>query len=339
MTVQEIMQKIMGQTDEVAKAALINATMVSAGAVELDFAEMLTIVNDSQTPLLNTLGVVPVKAVTHHWREATVRSAAANKNEEGSAAKAPTSTAPAVKNNTCQIVKGTVSVSKSAIQEAQNGIYGTDLQDIMAVQVEMEMAGIMSDIENAFLYGVEDTTDAGGSERAMKGLIGAVGTWNGFIQTTRIDKSAGTFDQSYVDGLLMAVADQKPRQMPTALVGSLAFCQKVSSYATAQRFNISEPEQLANLTAGQRVTQYISPWGAPLEIIPHPMNTNSATEANNWFAAVCLPNMARGDFRSLRSEPLTSTADALLYEILWEGTLQVRNEKAFGLVYNFDPIS
>ena len=334
----DLLKKIVGQADEVTKTAVTSEGMGAASVQEMDFAQYLTTVNDPQTPILNAIGTVTAKGTQHKWRQATIRAAAANINVENSAAKSGVSVIPAMVSNTCQIIKGTVEVSNSAVQEAQNGLYGTDLQNMIAAQIEMEMAGLAQDLESAILFSPEDTSDSGGA-RSMKGLIGVVATWNGFIQTTRTDKSAGTFDQTYVDGLLSSIWGQNPRQLPTALVGSLAFTTKVSSYATAMRYNISSPEELARVPAGQRVTQYVAPWGGILDIIAHPLCVNSATQANNWFAALTLENIKKADFRPLSSRPLPATTDGQLYEIIWEGTLEVRNEKSHGLVRNFAQIS
>lgn len=334
----DLMYKLMGQTDEAKKAALDTEAMSAATVVQLDFAQYLTLVNDPQTPILNAVGSVPVQGTQHKWREATIRAGASNASKENSAAKSGVSVTPAMKSNTCQIIKGTVEISNSAIQEAENGLYGTDLQNMSASQIEMEMAGIAQDIETAFLYGVEDTSDAGNA-RAMKGLIGLVGTWNGSIQTTRTNAAGAAFAQALIDTLLGTIWALKPRQLPTALVGSLTFCTKVSGYLTSMRYNISSPEELARVPAGQRVTQYVAPWGGILDMVPHPDNTNDAVAANNWFGALCLPNVKKGDFRTLRSKKLTNTTDGEQYEILWEGTLEHRNEKASGIVRNFVQIS
>lgn len=333
-----LMQKLLGQTDDVKKTALDTEAMSAASVQQIDFAQYLTFVNDPQTPILNGIATVPCLGTQHKWREGTVRSPASNASKENSAAKSGVSVTPAMKSNTCQIVKGTVEVSNSAIKEAENGLYGTDLQALISTQMEMEMAGIAQDIEYSFLYGVEDTSDSGDA-RQMKGLLGLIGTWNGSIQATRTSAAGAAFSQTLVDTLLATIWGLEPRQLPTALVGSLAFSQKVSTYATMMRYNITNPADLARLPAGQRVTQYVAPWGGILDIMAHPQNTNSATAGNNWFAALCLPNIGKADFRPLSSKPLPITTDGMQYEILWEGCLENRNEKASGIVRNFVQIS
>jgi len=323
-----------GDALDVSKANLGAMTNATAGVSELDFAQVLEVVNTAQTPVLNRIKATKALAITHKWRQATIRAAASNTSNEGAAAKSAVSVTPALGTNTCQIVKGTVGVNRSAKIEAINGIYGTDSQDAIAQQLELETSGIMADIENAMLYGVLSATDP----RAMDGFVGAVGTWDGFIQTNRTDHADATFSAAGLEAMLLAIWNTKPAKLPDAILCSLAAQKAINGYSSAYRLNVLSAEDLTRLTAGAHVSQYVAPWGDLLDIIPHPLNTNSATSANNWCAAVNLDLMARADFDPLHTRLLPQTADADLYEVLWEGTLEFRAEKSHGLLYNFDQL-
>lgn len=340
---RDFAEKLLDQYNEtVAKTAFGTAGAVSAGIVELDFAEVIKATNSPQTPLLNAIGVTKAKAVTHRWRKYTYRAGAANKNLEGSAAKASVSVVPAAVTNTCQILKGTVEVTRSAKKEAQNGIYGSALLDDLAFQLEAETTGIMSDLELALLNGVEDTSDVSGSERTMKGIIGAAGTYNGFVQTTRTNLAAGgavALASSQVRGLLKTIYKLTPGSLPNVIIGSIDFCEKLQDFATMLRYNITDPADLLNVPVGQRVTTWTAPWNGSLEIMPHPLIENSATPANNYFAAINTGDLFRADFDPLQRRPVPSSNDGDLYEVLWEGTLECHNENGMGIAYGFNQIA
>lgn len=329
---QDILRKS-GET--AAKAAMVTATMSAASVVELDWVQATTLYGNDETPIISKIGKTTSKAITHRWREATARAAASNTNNENAAAKAPVSVAPAAKTNTCQIVKGTIGVSDSAIQEAANGIYGSDAIDYIAMQLELETRGILKDIEYSVLFGVESTSDA----RMMNGLVGAVGTWGGVIQTTRKDLSDAAFSETYFNAFLNDIWEQQAGVYPDTVYCSLAATQTVNAFTTNYRQNVVTAGDLANLPAGTRVTKFIAPWGGVVDIVPHPLCTNSATSANNWMLAVRSDLIKLADFRPLKVRKVVATdADGEEWELVWEGTLECKIEKAHGILRNFDQI-
>lgn len=336
-TAAELMAEEIGRSyqETLQKAAMDTPTMAAASVVRLDFAEQLDIYGNDETPLVSTLGSTVAKAIDHKWEQATRRAAAANKNVEGSAAKAGVSRAPVKASNTCQIVKGTVEVTRSALREAANGIYNASLVDAISWQVEQEMVGIFKDIEYAMLFGVEDTTDVENSARAMKGLIGAVGTYNGFIQTTQSDGSGAALGQTMFDNWLADIWAVQAGRYPDRIYCSLKAKQIIGTFASGKFTLTINPADLGNLTAGMRVGFYEAPWGGLIDIYPHPLCADSATEANNWMLALRTDLIKRADFDPLFTRPLPGTTDAELREILWEGTLECRVEPAHGLLKNF----
>lgn len=334
---EEITKRLLKQSgDEVAKAQMTTATMSSASVVELDWAETLEMFGNDETPLVSSLGKTTAKAITHRWREATARAAAANTSNEGAAAKAAVSVAPAAKTNTCQIIKGTIGVSASAIKEAQNGIYGNDILDEIAFQLEVETTGILKDLEHALLFGVVSTTDP----RMMKGLVGAVGTWDGVIQTTRKDNSAAAFSETVFKAWLRDVWDAQAGRYPDVVYCAMDATAAINAFTTNYSFNVQSAADLTALPAGTRVKQYIAPWGGIVDIFPHPLCNNQAVAANNWMMAVTTPHIRLADFRPLAVRKLTSAdVDGENWEVLLEATLEARVEKAHGILRNYAEIT
>jgi hypothetical protein len=290
---------------------------------------------NDETPLVSSLRYDKSMAITHRHREATRRAAAANTNNEMASAKAAVSLTPAPVTNTNQILKGTIGVSGSAIAEAANGIYGTDIINEVSWQLEQEIVGIFKDLENVMLFGVESTSDP----RQMKGLIGAVGTYNGFIQTERKNGSAAALDQTMFDALLGEIWVQQAGRYPDTILCSLQAAKLINVWSAPQFQVQISVDQLANLTAGQRVIRYIAPWGGLLDIVPHPLCANVATAANNWLAAIRKDLLAIAPLRPLHTRPIPSDVDGQLFEVLIETTLDERVEKAHGILRNFAQLS
>ena len=322
--------------DEMAKAQMLTATMSAASVVELDFDDALAIYGEDDTPVLNMIGRTKARAITHRHREATARVPASNASNEGAAAKSPVSVAPSAVTNTCQIVKGTIGVSASAIQEAQNGIYGTDTVDEIAFQIETEVRGILKDIELELLYGVLSTTDP----RRMKGLVGAVGTWDGFIQTTRTDNGDAAFSETVFKNWLESIWNQQAGKYPNVVLGSLASAGAINAFTTNYRWNISSEAELLALPAGSKVKKYVAPWNDLVDIVAHPQNVDSGTHGQNWMAALCTDNLRLADFRPLSIKQVLATdVDGQEWEVVYEGTLECKVEKSHGILRNFDQIN
>lgn len=319
---------------DIAKADLTTATMSSASVVALDWQLTWDIYGERVTPLLERIGRTKAFAVDHKWRSATARAGTTNTSNEGSASKTAVSVVPTKGSNTCQIIKGAVTVSGSAIQEAENGIYGNGLADL-AGQIELETRGLLKDTEYEILFGVEKTIDP----RRMKGLIGAVGTYDGLIQTTRTNAASGgatALTDTNLTSFLYSIWEQQAGVYPNALICSLKAQKLISTFASAYRINVT-PEGQANLVAGGIVSDIVAPWGELVKLIPHPRCANSATAANNWIAAVNLDQIKYADFRPMFNKPLPAAdQDGEKWEIISEGTVELHSEPHAGILYGFN---
>jgi len=329
-------EEILRNYDEsLEKAAATTAAMSDAGVVRLDFAEQMDIYGNDETPILSSIGVTQARAIDHKWEQAVRRAAAPNASEEGGAAKSAVSVVPVKQSNTCQIIKGTVEVTRSHIVEARNGVYNASLADAIAWQVEQEMVGIFKDIEYAFLFGVENKVEAPMTPRQMMGLVGAVGTYNGFVQTNQYDANGAELDEDVFAGLLTQVWSSQAGRYPDRVYCSLPAKRIIDSFASNKFTLTINPADLGNLTAGMRVGYYEAPWGGLMDIYPHPLCEASEDPAENWLLVVRSDLLKRADFDPLHTRPLPATTDSELREILWEGTLEVRVEPAHGLLVNF----
>lgn len=338
-TYWKALQMLMGNRGlDIAKADLTTATMASASAIALDWQTTWDIFGEDQTPLQKAMGRSKALAVQHRWRSAAARAGATNSANEGAASKTAVSVNAAANHNTCQIIKGAVTVSGSAIQEAANGIYGDGLGDL-AGQIDLETKGLLKDTEVSILYGIESTTDP----RVMKGIVGTIGTYNGLIQTTRTNAAAGgatALTDANLNSFLYTILAQQAGQYPDTLLCSYHAQKLISTFASAYKINVPTNEGLVNLAAGGLVTQIVAPWGKLINILPHPLCLNSATPADNWLAAIKMDNLKYADFRPMFNKPVTSAdVDGQKWEIISEGCVEYHVESGAGILYGINQIS
>jgi hypothetical protein len=299
----------------------------TANAVELQFADAVQLYGSYATPLTARLAHTKALATTHYWLEASVRDSVANAQAEGDT---PTTREkiPDRKSNTCQIVSGMVEVSGSAMQEAANGMYGS-ATDLLQFQAEAEMQGVIKDIERAVLLGTESTSDP----RAMKGL-------QAWLTTNQVNVGGTTLGTAHVETLLTTISNQKTGHLPTAIYAPAAVLTAMAKWANNRvQFvaDVGNLEALRNLqvSVGQAVGWYMTQFG-PLELVLAPeVPYTAGTAALNYIYAVSEPLLRLADFRPLQTTLVVTSADSLTRSIVWEGTLEVRCEKAHGLIKNF----
>jgi hypothetical protein len=320
---------------DIAKADMTSTLMSNAAVIALDWQLIWDIYGEKQTPILERIGRSKAMAVEHRWRSAKARAAAANTSNEGSASKTAVSVIPGANTNTCQIIKGAVTVSGSAMQEAENGIYGDGLGDL-AGQIDLETKGLLKDMEYALLFGVESTTDP----RQMKGLVGAPGTYASVFQTTKTNaasSSATAMTDAILNTHFNTILEQQAGIYPDTLICSYKMQKLISTFASAYRLVVDKPEGLLALPSGGLVTDIVAPWGELVHIVPHPMCANSATPANNWILTCNLDQIKWADFRPMFNKPVTAAdVDGEKWEIITEGCVETHVEPHGGIIYGFN---
>lgn len=300
-----IMKRMEGNLNKALNSAY---DIANAGAAEIRFPDVIAIWGGVETPLLaRTAGNAKrARAITHRWRAMQVRAPAENAQKEGVRASdlSGRSVSPVSLSNTCQNLVSLIEVTDDMIQEAKNGVYGADYADPVQKQIDLEIPAMVADLEWSMLYSVEvdQETATEAAARKMAGLIGTVGSFDDGLLTTTArstvtDLEGAVLDQDAFDAWLgeIAAAGAGAKYRPTAVYCSLAACQAINTFESMVRVtvNVNDPAALATLTAGQRVSKYIAPWGGILDIVWEPQNAHDdGTAANNWMAALCEHDIA-----------------------------------------------
>lgn len=327
----------------------------SASTINISFADAVALYGGVRVPLLERIGKVKAREVTHRWRDAAVGAAAENAFVEGASiatiAAATTKTSPVAHTNTCQIVANVLQVSGSAMAEAENGVYGGELMNMLDWQLKAKMPQMLASIALSAWFNVEVTaaTAAEASARQMSGLVGTVaddGFDDGLLSTTGrayvYDKAGKALDEGVFNDWLELIAGNGggDANLPTAVYTSLKGVRKISTFANAT--TLVQGDGLSNLVAGQRVSRYVAPWGEILDIVYEPQNTHDGTNSyNNWMCAINEENAAIASLRGDASDagiqiiPLPVQGDLQSALMVWEGTVQYSVSKGAGVLKDF----
>lgn len=292
-----------------------------------DLSDFIYDISPTKTPFQSMIGKSKAKGVNHEWQtESLAAASTANAQLEGAETTRVTS-APTVRvGNICQIMSknATVSGTQEAVDKAGR-------KEEMAKQVLKRSKELKRDLEATVLGVQGQNAGAAGTARKLR----AIGSWlssNESRQTTTTTGVAATAataaptdgtQRAFTETLLKAVllsAHRNGSEADTLLVGP--FNKQAASGFTGRtqaRQSVS-----ANTILGA-ASIYSSDWG-DIKIVTDLFQR----ERDAWLVD---PSMAAiAWLRPWESYNLGRIGDADTKEIIGEMTLEIRNEKAHGVV-------
>jgi len=332
-TLGALVREIVQRRSSHLQAAISSTTVTSQR--DLTWDEITTTYGDYATHFTARLATARAKGVTHYWRERVIRNAAANAQDEGFAwadLSEPSAVLPTKLTNTCQIFAGKITLTASEAEEARLGRLGPDLVDLLNDQLDQEYRGILKDIDKQVIEGVESETDP----RTFLGLAGALGTWDGFIQTCQEDAGGDALSEDDIKaGFVKVWNATKGRYAPNALYMSMETAQAFADFTDKVRFNVDLSDADVAIKAGQRVGRYQHQYGVA-DLFVHPsIPYDSGTEANNVILGVCEDNVKLAFLRNFATKKLPELIDGEQAGMVGELSMEVRVEKSHFLVVNF----
>jgi hypothetical protein len=340
---QEILQQRKEREEEFVKSVMTSdRTISTSGQKEITFSDAAQIYGDITTWCVNNLSHSKAISITHRWRDVAVRSGTSNLAVAEAGTPTEREVIPTTRTNTTQIFAGRVKVSDSATQEAANGVYGPE-SDEMANQVTLEMKGILKDIEKQTLLGTEASEP--NDLRRMKGLVGDVGTYNGLIQTNvdDCDTNYGTavLTASIINQSLAKIYANATGYFPDTMLVSAKTAIQLMALANTNNFVYTAADLAAlqagtlGFPAGTPVVPWISPFGS-LKVVVHPLIADAATDANNYIVFINSNLVRYADFIPLRVSPVARTGLYEAKDISTELSLELRIEPAHGILHSFN---
>ena len=285
-------------------------------------------VDPDVTPWLSAMPKVGAKAVKHDWQTDQLDApSAANAQIEGDDTTAAAITPTVRLDNQCQIFKksftitGTMEAVDKAGREKEH-TYQAALKS-RAIKTDMESSAFAN---NAKV--VRNSTTAGELAGAPTWLTsntstGATGTdATGDGSDARTNGTQRAFTATLLDGVLKSVWDNSGLEPDCVYMGS--FNKQVASGFTNSR-NLDVKAETKRLTTTIDVYDY------DFGVVRFEPNRHIAARD----ALVIRNDMwAWAQLRALKEETLAKTGDAEKYQMIAEATMECRNEKANGGVFD-----
>ncbi len=291
-----------------------------------DLSDMIYRIDPTECPFITGADKTKASAVKHEWQTQALAAAAANAQLEGDDAAADATTVTVRISNTCQISRKVpfVSGTQMAVDHA-----GRD--DEMAYQEMLKGLELKRDIETVLLANTAQDVGNTTSARKLSSVLSWIKTNTSTSGTdpatsgtnSRTDGTQRAFTEALLKTVLSAVwtSGGKP---DTIMVG--AFNKQQFSTFTGRSSPI-EQASAKKITAS--VDSYESDFGR-LKVVPNRFQRTR----DALVLQMDLWGIAYLNGRKMVSIPLAKTGDNVRKEILSEYTLEARNEKGSGAVYD-----
>ena len=296
-----------------------------------DLSDIIFDVSPDETPILSAIKKTTASNTLHEWQTDSIGAASANAHIEGDDASTPDAiTATTRLNNQTQILKYTLVVSGTQ----EKGMDHAGVQSEMAYQEAKHMKRIKLDAEYAMLdngTAVGNAKVAGNATTAREmatlstyitsndsyGALGAQSSGDGSDTLT-----AGT-DRDFTEALLTTVLSSAWTNGgdPSLLAVSATNKGEVSDFTGGStRYIDTDTKELIH-----SIDVYVGDF--------HTLKVVACRQlvGDNVYA-IDPEYLAWADLRPLNSYDLAKTGDNFQKEMVWEGTLEVCNEAAHGLI-------
>lgn len=294
-----------------------------------DLADQVYRISPEDTPFMSAVPRVKATAVLHEWSTdalATVNTA--NARLEGDALTRAASTAPARKQNYCQI-----SSKDATVTGTQRATNPAGIDDMMAYQMSKKSVELRKDMESILLGNTGQNAGNTTTARTLRsfnawisgnGSRGANGADSTAVTAAATDGTTGdirTFDEAMLKDAIKDAFDDGGE--PTlALVGSFNK-QKFSTFTG--RATAREQVQIGRVQAS--ATIYASDFG-DIKVIPN------RTQRGRDVFLVDPTKVAVAGLRMFEPQEIGRIGDAVTRDLISEYTLEMRHADAHAGVFD-----
>lgn len=304
--------------------AVLTYAVGAAGGNRESLADKLWMVEQQDTPILSAIGSTSATAVTHEWMNDSIE--AVNKNNaslEGDNITPAASSAPTRKQNICQIFTKSweVSGTQEAVKKAGRKSEVNRIKVNKAIALRRDMEAILFGEQGQALGASDTARKARGFESFIETNVsrGETGANAANATSAPTDGTPRAFTEALLKPVLQSMFNTgaKPRN---AYVG--AFNKQQFSTFTG-RANARQNVSAGTVEAA--VDVYASDFG-DLKVIPSPHHrARTALLIDPSYVKVA-------HLRKMHEKELARTGDADKGYYLCEGTLEVNNERAHGVI-------
>ena len=291
-----------------------------------DLSDVIYNVDPTDTPYLTSIPRTKATAVLHEWQtDALAAASATNAVLEGDDATTDATTATVRLSNTCQI-----SDKVPRVTGTQQAVVSAGRKDELAYQIVKRAKELRRDMESSLLANNAEVTGDTTNARELGGIeawintntsVGAGGTAGSLGNTARVDGTNRPLTETLVKAQLKGCWDSGG-DPDCIMVGS--FNKQTVSGFTGNATRFKEAEDATLMAA---IDIYHSDFGE-VEIIPNRFQVAESTlilQKDMWAVAYLRP---------VQIVNLAKTGDSERRQIVVEYTLESRNEKASGAVFD-----
>lgn len=281
-----------------------------------DLIDVITNISPTEAWFQSNIGSVRASARYHEWQTDVLAAAAANAVIEGDQVSATAITPTVRAGNYCQILRKTFSVT-----DTQEVVDKAGRDSEIAYQTAKNLKELANDIEYAMIVNSASASGNSGLARQLCGLVGwlTTNTSTGATGTT-----SGDMTETLLNANLQLVWAQggKPSNV---LVGAYSK-RKISAFTTNTREISADAKKL---TAA--VDIYQSDFGTVIIRLHHIIQ---AALNHTAFVLGDLGLFKKAWLRPVKKEKMARVAASTLMMIEAELTLECRQEKGHGRIYN-----
>lgn len=298
-----------------------------ANGIREDLSDVIFNVSPEETPLLSSIAKVSASNTLHEWQTDTLRSSTTNAHIEGDDTAAESRAATSRLGNYTQIFKNAVVTPDTSVA-LDNAGRGKEMSyQIVKVGAEQKL-----DIEKALMDNQAKVAGSSTAARRMAGLgawittnVNNVGTGGanptGDGSNARTDGTQTAFSQADFDTTMQEIWAEGGKPDMVILSASQMNVALGFTGNNNQRSTIGAADgKVANL-----MNIYMTPWGS-VEFVPAREN-----RSRDVFI-IEKDKLAFAELRKMKNVALAKTGDNEKRQVVCEGTLVVRNEKALGSV-------
>ncbi len=298
-----------------------------ANGIREDLSDVIFNVSPEETPLLSSIAKVSASNTLHEWQTDTLRSSTTNAHIEGDDTAAESRAATSRLGNYTQIFKNAVVTPDTSVA-LDNAGRGKEMSyQIVKVGAEQKL-----DIEKALMDNQAKVAGSSTAARRMAGLgawittnVNNVGTGGanptGDGSNARTDGTQTAFSQADFDTTMQEIWAEGGKPDMVILSASQMNVALGFTGNNNQRSTIGAADgKVANL-----MNIYMTPWGS-VEFVPAREN-----RSRDVFI-IEKDKLAFAELRKMKNVALAKTGDNEKRQVVCEGTLVVRNEKALGAV-------
>lgn len=293
-----------------------------------DLSDLIYDISPTDTPFLSKIPRVKAKATKHEWQiDALAAAVDTNAVVEGDDATTDASAATTRLDNQCQILDKVARVTGT-----QEKVDKAGRSSEMAYQMEKRMKEIKRDLEKSLFANKAKVVGNDTTARVLGGLQAWVKTNTSIASDAtasagngsdiHTDGTARALQESFFETVLASAWDEGAEPS----IGYLNKFQKRKIAAfTGNQTTMGKAEDRKVINS---VDVYVDPLGNEVKLVPaRQCPTDVVHFVDPEFAALAV-------LRDFQSTDLAKTGDSQRKQILFEGTLEVRNEKAHAAIYD-----